>query len=81
MLDDLRKKMLSIRQSYLDDLDRLINDVKDGRVSGDEYRVQASARRARFFEEDKAAHGEMSERLKSKPSEQLSQKPKAAAPE
>ena len=66
MLQDLRKKMKAIRQGYDDDLDRLIEDVQQGRISGEEYRAQASARRAKFFEDDKLVHAEMSERVKVK---------------
>ena len=64
MLDDLREKMRAIRQSYTDDLSQLMQDAEQGRISGEEYRTLASIRRARFFEDDKLVHAEMSERVK-----------------
>ncbi len=67
MLQNLREKMQAIRQGYADDIDRLIDDVQQGRISGEEYREQASARRAKFFEDDKLVHAEMSKRVKESP--------------
>lgn len=66
MIEDLRKRILSIRQDYQRDLDRLIGDLKEGRISGDQYREQASLRRTQCFADDHAAHAEMSERVKRK---------------
>ena len=64
MLDDIRKTIRSIHQSYVDQLDLLVVDFQQGRISGDEYRARASARRNKFFEDDKAAHAELAERAK-----------------
>ena len=71
MLDDLRKKMHSIRQDYERDMDRLIGELQDGRINGDQYREQASIRRAQFFTDDNAVHAEMAERVKRKYADQV----------
>jgi hypothetical protein len=36
MLDDLREKLRAIRQSYTDDLNQLMDDVKQEKISGEE---------------------------------------------
>jgi len=61
MSEDLRKKIQAIRQNYAEDLDSLINDLREGRISGDEYRTRASDLRAKYFDEDKSAHAELRE--------------------
>jgi hypothetical protein len=66
LLDDLRDKVRTIHQDYINDLDRLIDELKDGRIDGEQYRAQASIRRAKFFADDNAAHAEMAERMKRK---------------
>ncbi len=71
MLDDLREKLRAIRQSYTDDLNQLMDDIKQEKISGEEYRKQAAARRAKFFDDDKLVHAEMSERVKRKPPDEV----------
>ena len=39
MLDDLREKLRAVRQSYTDDLNQLMDEVKQEKISGDEYRT------------------------------------------
>ncbi len=66
MLDDIRQKIQALHKGYSDDIARLIDDLQNGWISGEEYRAQASIRRAKFFEDDRLAHHEMSERVKGK---------------
>jgi hypothetical protein len=66
LLNDLRDKVRTIHQDYINDLDRLIDELKDGRIDGEQYRAQASIRRVKFFADDNAAHVEMAERVKRK---------------
>jgi hypothetical protein len=63
MIEDIRTKILSLRQGYADELDRLIDELKGNRISADEYRQKAAATRSKFFEDDKAAHEELANRF------------------
>jgi hypothetical protein len=46
--------MLSIRQDYERDIERLVAELHNLRITGEQYRKQVSIRRAQFFADDNA---------------------------